>query len=323
MINSKGWLRRRGEGTQDQFVKTDLDTLATALYVKTDDLLKESPQLAPCRPEAGIGPKLSDAELVTLAVMQALLGFTSEARWLRYAHVQLRHLFPYLPQQPGYNKRLRRAGSLIRDCIRVLAADTSVWADDVWVVDSTPVECGRSRETANRSDLAGWAEYGYSASHSRYFWGLRLHLVTTLHGLPVAFALAGAKADERDVLTGMLAAGPDLLAARPGQTLIGDKNYYGRDFEAAIAEAGIRLLRPARKGEPARAGAHLFKPLRQIIESVNDTFKGQLDLERHGGHTPAGVMVRVLQRILALTAAIWHNDTTGQPVLRSLVAYDH
>jgi hypothetical protein len=303
-------------------VKTDLDTLATALYVKTDDWLKESPQLAPWRPETGIGPRLGDAELVTLAVMQALLGFTSEARWLRHARAQLRHLFPYLPQQPGYNKRLRAAAPMIRHCIRLLAVDTSVWTDDVWVVDSTPVECGRSRETARRSDLAGWAEYGYCASHSRYFWGLRLHLVCTLQGLPVAFALTGAKADERDVLAGMLIAGPELAASRPGQTLIGDKNYYGAAFEAAIAAAGIRLLRPARKGEPTRAGAHLFKPLRQIIESVNDTFKGQLDLERHGGHTPAGVMARVLQRILALTAAIWHNDATGQPVLRSLVPYD-
>ena len=86
-----------------------MDTLATALYVRTDDLLKESPQLAPWRPEAGICPQLSDAELITLAVMQALLGFTSEARWLRHAHAHLRHLFPYLPQQPGYNKRLRRS----------------------------------------------------------------------------------------------------------------------------------------------------------------------------------------------------------------------
>jgi hypothetical protein len=304
-------------------VTTNLDTLATALYVRTDDWLKESPQLAPSRPAIGITPRLSDAELVTLAVMQALLGFASEARWLRHARAHLRHLFPYLPQQPGYNKRLRGAAPLIRNAIRTLAACTTAWTDDVWVVDSTPVECGRSRETAKRSEMAGWAEYGYCASHSRYFWGLRLHLVCTLQGLPVAFALAGAKADERDVLTGMLTAGPDLVAARPGQTLIGDKNYYGAAFEAAIAAAGIRLLRPARKGEPPRAGAHLFRPLRQIIESVNDTFKGQLDLEQHGGHTPAGVTVRVLQRILALTTAIWHNDTTGQPVLRSLVAYDH
>ena len=302
---------------------TDMDTLATALYVRTDDLLKESPQLAPWRPEAGIGPQLSDAELVTLAMMQALLGYTSEAQWMRYAHAHLRHLFPYLPRQPGYNKRLRRAAALIRQCIRVLAASTTAWTDDVWVVDSTPVECGRSRDTARRSDLAGWAEYGYRASHSRWFWGLRLHLVCTLHGLPVAFALTGAKADEREVLLAMFTIEPGLVASRPGQILLGDKNYYGAAFEAALAAAGIRLLRPARKGEPDPAGTRFFRPLRQIIESVNETFKGQLDLERHGGHTPEGVTVRVLQRILALTAAIWHNDATGQPVMRSLIAYDH
>ncbi|MGB8381576.1 MAG: hypothetical protein WCG47_10040 [Dermatophilaceae bacterium] len=66
-----------------------------------------------------------------------------------------------------------------------------------------------------------------------------------------------------------------------------------------------------------------FKPLRQIIESINDTFKGQLGLETRGGHTPAGAIVRIWQRVLALTAAIWHNDHTGAPIKRSLTAYDH
>ena len=300
----------------------DLDTLATALYVKTDDLLKESPQLAPWRPDAGIGPSLSDAELVTLAVMQALLGYTSEARWLRHARLHLRHLFPYLPQQPGYNKRLRRLAATISWLIVALARDTTLWTDDVWVVDSTPVECGRSRETARRSELAGWAEYGYCASHSRYFWGLRLHMLATLHGLPVGFALTGAKADERQVLLDILA-DPQLTSGRAGQTLIGDKNYFGAEFEAALAQAGLTLLRPARKGEAERAGSRFFKPLRQTVESIFDTYKDQIDLERHGGRTPAGVLIRVLQRILALTAAIWHNDQAGQPVKRSLLAYDH
>jgi Transposase DDE domain len=304
-------------------VDADLDTLATALYVKIDELLQHAPQLAPWRPTVGIAPKLSDAELVTLAVMQALLGFTSEARWLRYADRHLRHLFPYLPRQAGYNKRLRGAAGLLRRAIRAVATDTSLWTDDVWIVDSTPVECGRSPETTKRSALAGWAQYGYCASHSRYFWGLRLHLVCTLHGLPVAFALTGAKTDERQVLVDLLSVEPELVTARPGQTLLADKHYYGREFQEILAELGVRLLRPARKGEPPRPGAHLFKPLRQLIESVNDTFKGQLDLERHGGRTPGGVAVRVLQRILALAAAIWHNHKTGQPTLRSLVAYDH
>ena len=154
--------------------------------------------------------------MVTLAVMQALLRFTSEARWLRYARAHLRHLFPYLPQQSGYNKRLRKLAATMTWLITRAGPDTSLWTDDVWVVDSTPVECGRSRETAQRSDLAGWAEYGYCASHSRYFWGLRLHLVCTLHGLPVGFALTGAKADERQVLLAILAADPALIAAPAG-----------------------------------------------------------------------------------------------------------
>ncbi|WP_327239062.1 IS982 family transposase [Streptomyces sp. NBC_01318] len=301
----------------------DVDTLATALYATTDDMLKEHPDLAPWRPPVGITPRLSDAELVTLATMQAILGYTSEATWLRHARAYLRHLFPYLPQQPGYNKRLRKAAGLMRSVNRILATTTSVWSDDVWVVDSTPVECGRSRETVKRSDLAGWAEYGYCASHSRFFWGLRLHLVCTLQGLPIAFALTGAKADERETLLGLLAAECELLRERPRQTLIGDKNYFGRGFERELSEHGVQLLRPARKGERERPGAALFKPLRQVVESINETFKGQLDLERHRGRTPGGVIARVMQRILALTAAIWHNDATGQTVLRSLIAYDH
>src|SRR5512133_501078 len=233
-------------------VDADLDTLATARHVTPDDLLKAAPQRAPWRPAVGIAPKLSDAELVTLAVLQALLGFCSEARWLGYARAHLGGLFPYLPKQPGYNKRLRAAADLIRQVIRALASETTFWTDDVWVADSTPVECGRSRETTKRSALAGWAQYGYCASHSRWFWGLRAHLVCTLHGLPVAFALTGAKADERQVLVDLLAVEPELVAARPGQTLLADKHYYGREFQAILAGLGVRLLRPARKGEPQR-----------------------------------------------------------------------
>jgi hypothetical protein len=304
-------------------VDNDIETLATALYVKIDDMLADWPDLAPGRPADGMALTLSDAELLTMAVMSALLGFTSERRWLRYVTENLAGMFPRRIGQSGYNKRLRKAFFLFIRVIRMLAMDTSLWSDDVWVIDSTPVECGRSGETARRSDAAGWAQYGYCASHSRYFWGLRLHLVCTLTGLPVLFALAGAKADEREILLGMLEAGRDVADAHPGQVLIGDKNYFGRHFENDLTERELVLLRPARKGEARRAGQHLFKPLRQVIESVNWTFKGQLDLERHGGRTPEGIIARVLTRILALTAAIWHNDKTGQQVKRSLTAYDH
>ncbi len=131
-------------------------------------------------------------------MIQALLGFTSEAQFIRHAHAHLRPWFPYLPDRPGYNKRLRNSGQTAAPRHRLPGPILPVIHDDLWLVDSTPVECGRSRETVKRSDLAGWAEYGYCASHSRFFWGLRLHLITTPSGLPVAYALAGAKTDERD-----------------------------------------------------------------------------------------------------------------------------
>ncbi len=299
----------------------DLDTLATKLYVTIDDLLIMHPEWAPERPAVGIAPKLTDAELVTLAVIQALLGYTSEARFIRHAKAHLRPWFRYIPDRPGYNKRLRHSGQLLQHVIAHLARQCPSWTDDLWLVDSTPVECGRSRQTAKRSDLAGWAEYGYCASHSRYFWGLRLHLITTPSGLPIAYALAGAKADERDTALDMIAFGDLDLN---GQTLIADKGYRRASFEAELNDAGVTIIRPALKSEPDRPGRRFLRAFRQIIESVNQTLKAQLDLERHGGRTRPGVCARVLQRLLALTAAIWHNETTNQPrPTRSLTAYDH
>ena len=302
----------------------DLDTLATRLYVTIDDLLLEHPQWAPERPSVGIAPKLTDAELITLAVIQALLGFTSEARFIRHANAHLRSLFPYLPNRPGYNKRLRHAAATMQHIIATLARDCPSWHDDVWLVDSTPVECGRSRETVKRSDMAGYASYGYCASHSRFFWGLRLHLIATPSGLPIAYALTSAKVDERDTALAMLHLDP-ALDGRAGQILMADKGYRSAAFETELNEHGITLIRPTIKSERARRPLTRFlKPFRQIIESVNQTLKAQLDLERHGGRKPAGVCARVLQRLLALTAAIWHNETTSATgPARSLLAYDH
>ncbi|MGH3741783.1 MAG: IS982 family transposase [Micromonosporaceae bacterium] len=295
---------------------TDLNTLLTALYVKIDDWLGK-----PSR--AGRPPKLTDAELLTLAVAQVLLGVRSEARWLRFVPRGVPGAFAYLPGQSGYNKRLRSALPLLKRVIRALAADTDLWADPVWVIDSTPVQCARSRPAVKRSELAGWAGYGYCASHSRFFWGLRLHLVCTPAGLPITWALADPKIDERQVLMAVLDHDPDLAADRPGLTIVADKGYASAELDGFLAERGARLLRPSYRNRTRRPGEHLLKPIRQLIESVNHTLKSQLDLELHGARTPTGVAARIAQRLLALAAAIWHNRATGHPVTRSLIAYDH
>jgi hypothetical protein len=297
----------------EPFMDADLDTLATALYVEIDDLID--------RPRGrGRRPLLSHAELLCLAVMQVLLRYPSERHWLRYAHKHLRGVFPYIPDQDGYNKRMRKAGPLLAKVMRHLATQTPSGFDQLRLIDSTPLPCAASRETVRRSDLAGEAGYGYCASHSRYFWGFRLYLVCTVDGLPVIWGLAHPKLGEREVRTALLQADHHLV--RTGQVLLGDNGFAGRDFEAFITDQlGAHLVRPDRRNQPARFGN--LARVRQWVEAVFDTLKGQLDLEAHGGRTLTGVFVRVAQRLLALTAVIWHNWTIGAPTKRSLIAYDH
>jgi hypothetical protein len=307
------------EGTQDRFVTNNLDTLLTALYVElTDRVLPSLGWTRARRP--GRKPALDDGELLCLAAAQHLLGIASERRWIRYARKNLAAMFPDLPGQSGYGKRLRRQAGLLAAVITELARDTGSWHDVLRLVDSTPLPCAASRETVKRSDLAGHAGYGYCASHSRFFWGFRLYLITTAEGMPVIWGLAHPGIGEREVVAALLEHDHHLI--RAGQVILGDKGFAGRDFEDFITgHLGAHLIRPDRKDETPRFGR--LARQRQWIEAIIDTLKGQLTLETHGGRTLAGVYARVAARLLALAAAIWQNWRTGAPVKRSLVAYDH
>jgi Transposase DDE domain len=290
-------------------VSADLDTLLAALYVFADELL---PRRARGR---GRRPRITDAELVCLAVAQMLLGIAGERQFLRFAMCRLGHLFPYLPKQPGYNKRMRALAPQIVAVLNAVARCSPSWFDPVRLLDSTPVPCGASRETVQRSEFAGCAAYGYCASHSRYFWGFRLYLLCASDGMPIAFELAPANASERDVAAEMLA-----RVDNDGYTVIADKGFAGEEFEALMRELRAIFLRPDRKDEQPRFG-HLGG-IRQLVESVFDTTKDQLRLEDHGARTIPGLVTRISQRLLALAAALWHNWNIGQPG-RHLTAYDH
>jgi Transposase DDE domain len=238
-----------------------------------------------------------------------------------FAYCRLGHLFRYLPKQPGYHKRLVAAAPLLAAAITHLARVSPSWCDDLRLLDATPVPCGTSRETVKRSDLAGFAGYGFCAAHSRHYWGLKLYLLAAPDGMPVAWCLANPKIGEREVCLDLLTLATETGRLPPGSTVLTDKGLAGRDIEAQISQLGVRMLRPDRRDEPARHGN--LGGVRQWIESVFDSLKGQLGLERHGGRTSQGVATRIAQRLLALAAAIWHNWTTHTPNKRTITPYDH
>ncbi len=284
----------------------DLDLLLTAVYVTADDLLPEKPGNA--------RRSVTDAEVVTLCVAQAIMGIPSDRRFLKVASKHLSHLFPAIPGQAGYFKRRRRLVDTLEWLMEVFASQSPGFHDDLLLVDSTPIECARSRETVKRSALADAADYGYCPSHSRFFWGFRMHAIFAPDGTPRAHTVASPKRDEREVALELLA-----RTRREGTvTLIGDKGYAGRAFAGRLSEMGAAIIRPVRKDEPGR-GPHLA-PIRQRIESIFWSCKGTLTLERHGARTLAGLRERVLQRLLTLAAAVSLNHQLGRPS-RALVDY--
>ena len=264
-------------------MRADLDLLCISVYCTADDLLPQR--------SGNARRRLTDAEIVTLCVAQVLMGIPSDRRFLRAARRQLTHLFPWLPSQDALHKRRARLAETIEWLIGVFAAQSPGATDDLLLLDSTPVECGRSVDTVRRSQLAEIAGYGYSRSHSRWFWGMRLHLACGPDGTPRAAALVAADRPERETALKLL---PQAL--RGGETIVCDKGYAGRDFAAAVGQPGAFVIRPPRETEP-QTGPQL----------------APINLERHGARTPRNLFARIATRLLALAACISLNHQLGRP----------
>ena len=280
-----------------------LADLLTSLYVRVDDALPKRKQGRP--------PLVTDAELICLAIAQVLLRCASEARFHRLWLTRLRPLFPTRIDLSQYNRRVRGLAAQILLVLNLLVDDAGARERTYRLLDSTPVPCGKSRTTALRSALRGQANYGYCASHSRFYWGFRLFLHCTSDGWPIGFELADPKTGERVI-------GLEVLAQNDqrGHLTFLDDGFKGRDFELGSAAGGATLCFKQARRDPVHAGFRLR------IESVFWTLKDQLSLEAHGGRTDLGVITRILQRLAALAAGLWHNQNIGRPG-RSLIAYDH
>src|SRR4029077_1380249 len=291
----------------------DLDLLLTAVFCTADDLLPERRKNARRR--------LTDAEVVTLCVARSIMGIGSDERFAKVAAGRLRHLFPGLTRCSGIHRRRDRLADVIGSLIAAFASRSPGWHDDLLLVGSTPIEGARSRETVRRGGgsvlgdaLSDAADYGYSASHSRWFRGFRLHTLMAPDGTPPAMAPTSPKEGGREVCLRLLS-----RVNRTGPlAVLGDKGYAGAAFEADAAGLGATVVRPRHKDEDGE-GLHLA-PLRQRIESIYRTAKDILALERHGARTLRGLRVRIAARFLALAAAVSLNHEMGRPS-RALVDY--
>ena len=289
----------------------DLEALLTALYVLIDDHVIPSAQRRPGRPK-----KLSDAELACLAVAQVLLGARSEHHWLRLCYARLGHLFPYLPKQPGYHKRLKAAGPLLAAVMDYLARECPSWHDQVRLIDATPVPCG---------DFAGDGQ------------AVRAGRVGRLRVLRGAFALVlGPEAvpahhpgrDARRLVPGQ----PEDRGTRGGRRAARARRPHRR---AAAGTDPHRRTRASPAGTSrtwsppgsgcawsARTAATRHPATGRSAGSASGSnrsttpSKASSTWNDTAAAPPQGVYARIAQRLLAMAAAIWHNWATAEPVKR-------
>jgi hypothetical protein len=283
----------------------ELETLVVAAYVFATSLSIPRP-----------GPRglISDPELIALGVAQAVTGLCSDRQFLGVVERLLPGWFPHLPDQTQYNRRLRRLTPAITTVQLTLAE--LIAEGQVRLVDGTLISCANYPGCAKKSDFAPDAAYGYCPSKSQFLGGMRLVVICDRKGVPVGYDLAGPKTGQERESAYRLA------TAHPGSLLFADGGFWGAEYDSSMQLIDIRLITPNKHKLGQRPGSEIAKArIRLIIESLFSNLKRQMRLEDHLAKTKPGLDQRIVQRLLALTLAIYLNILTGRPP-RALAAYD-
>jgi hypothetical protein len=281
-----------------------VETLVVAAYVFACSL---------SIPRPGPPGKITDQELIALAVAQAMIGVPSDRRFLGVIGRLLPGWFAHLPDQTQFNRRLRRLTPWLTT-VQLMLAEL-IAEGEIRLVDGTLIACANYPGCASKSDFAGHASFGYCPSKSQFVWGMRLVVIADRKGVPVGYDLVGPKTgQERDSAL-------ELAAAHPGVWLA-DGGFWGREYDTAMQPVGVRLITPDKHRPGQRPPSEIAKArIRLVIESVFATLKRQMRPETHLAKTLPGLVARIAQRLLALTLGIYLNTLPGRPP-RALTAYD-
>lgn len=294
----------------------DKATVLTTIFTIVDDAMKASPVIQRALVRTGRLPRLSDSEVVTLALYQELIGEPREDHFFRLHKSALLPFFPGLNERSRYNRRKRDLWSVIL-VIRLtlqLVLDTLEFGQTA-AVDSAPVpRVGRKRNKAG-SDFLGFADYGICSSKAMKYFGCKLHAVVSLAGVILGYLLTSAAPYDNQPLVELLDSMPHRL-----QDILGDGAYNDKQLQEFLRQyREVTLLAPTKTNQaPKRAKeAQKFQNrLRLICETVNAQLQEQLHLSKHYAKSRWGLMTRVAAKLTAHTVGMVVNKLFGRPLLR-------
>ena len=294
----------------------DKATVLTTIFTIVDDTMKGSAMIQHALERPGPAPRLSDSELVTIALYQELIGEPREDHFFRLHHASLRTFFPGLNERSRYNRRKRDLWSVIlavRISLQVVL--DALELEETAAIDSAPVPCVGYKRAKHTSDFAGTAEYGVCSSKALKYFGLKLHSVVSLSGVVMGFLLTGASRYDNQPVVELL----DSFAHHL-ERLLGDGAYNDAALQTFLEQyRSVELLAPVKLNQqPVRSkqAQQQLNRLRLICETVNAQLQEQLHLSKHYAKSTWGLMTRVAAKLTAHSVVMMVNQLLGRPLLR-------
>ena len=294
----------------------DKATILTTIFTIVDDILKGSPMIQQTLERPGPAPRLSDSEVITIALYQELIGEPREDHFFRLHQASLRTFFPGLNERSRYNRRKRDLWSVIlavRLSLRVVL--DALELEETAVIDSAPVPCVGYKRDKHSSDFEGTADYGVCSSKALKYFGLKLHSVVSLTGVLMGFVLTAASRYDNQAVVELLDAFAHHL-----KRLLGDGAYNDTALQTFLWQyRSLELLAPVKLNQPpvrSTQAQQQLNRLRLICETVNAQLHEQLHLSKHYAKSTWGLLTRIAAKVTAHSIGMMINQLLGRRLLR-------
>jgi len=266
-------------------------------------------------------PKMSDCEIIALSLTAESTGNDSENYFFGKLKSTYSADFPNLIDRSNFNRRRKRLRSKIADLNQSMA-DFLNEGENAYIVDSIPVPiCQIVREKRSkicRENFLTAPDKGYSAVSKAYYFGYKLHLVTSVRGVFASMDISKASIHDVHYLS-------DIKYSKLNNcTLLGDKGYLSKTHQLDLfSSCNIKLETPKRSNQIDK---HKFEPvfrkLRKRIETLFSQLCDQFFLKRNYAKTVTGISTRLISKISAVTALQYINFLNNKPINNLKYALD-
>jgi hypothetical protein len=263
-------------------------------------------------PRRGVVPKFSDLEVVALSLTAEALSIDSESLLFSKLQTEYKADFPNLISRRQYNDRRKLLFDLTEKIRKAIAADIDEF-EDTYCIDSKPIELCRlaraKRNVIGKNDLEKAPSIGYCASHNRYYFGYKLHILCGLRGVVHSFDLTKAAVADIHYLQ-------DIKTQISDCKILGDKGYLSCAIQLDLFQtANIRLKVPMRKNQrDYKPLFPLFRKCRKRVETLFSQLDDQFMMLRNYAKDINGVFTRVLSKIAATTFLQYINKLNNRPI---------